>query len=64
MSDRIFNRICKYGLSAEKQQEIVGLIASASKAQVDYKVSPTQQHLSLFIALIAKLLFFFSPTLF
>ena len=65
MSDKIFKLICQNGLSAEKQQEVVGLIASASKAEVEYKVSPKQQHLSLFIVfdlvLIASFHFFFHP---
>ena len=62
MSDRIFKLICKSDLSAEKQQEIAGLISSASKAEVEYKVS---QHLLLFIefylVLIASIFFFFHP---
>ena len=50
MSKRIFQLIFQNDLSAEKQQEIVLKIASASKAELDYKeVSPKQQHLSLFI---------------
>jgi hypothetical protein len=61
-SSRILNLISESGLSAEKQQEIVGLIGSASKAEVDYKVSPKQQHLSLFIVfdlgLIASIFLF------
>ena len=65
MSDKIFQLIRQRGLSAEKQQEVVRLIASASKAELDYKVSPKQQHLSLFIVfdlvLIASLHFFFHP---
>ena len=65
MSDRIHKLICQRGLSAEKQQEVVGLIASASMAELDYKVSPKQQHLSLFIVfdlvLIASFHFFFHP---
>jgi hypothetical protein len=63
MSDKIFKLICQSGLSAEKQQEIVGLIGSASKAEVEFKVSPKQQHPSLFIVfdlgLIASFHFFF-----
>ena len=65
MSNRILNLICRNDLSAEKQQEIVGLIGSASKAEVEFKVTPKQQHLSLFIVfdlgLIAR--FHFFPTL-
>ena len=65
MSDRILKLILRWGLSAEKQQEIVGLIASASKAEVEFKVSPKQQHLSLFIVfdlgLIASIFLFFHP---
>ena len=41
MSDKIFKLIYQRGLSDEKQQEIVGLIVSASKADVEYKVSPS-----------------------
>ena len=67
MSDKIFQLICQNDLSAEKQQEVVGLIASASKAELEYKVSPKQQHLSLFIVfglvLIASFHFIFLPTL-
>ena len=63
MSDRIHKLICQRGLSAEKQQEVVGLIGSASKAELEYKVSPKQQHLSLFIVfdlvLIASFHFYF-----
>ena len=63
MSERIFQLIRQRGLSAEEQQEVVGWIASASKAEVEYKVSPKQQHLSLFIVfdlvLIASFHFIF-----
>ena len=65
MSSRIIDLIWAPGLSAEKQQEIVLKIASASKRDLEYKVSPKQQHLSLFIGfdlgLIAR--FHFFPTL-
>ena len=64
---RIFDLINLNGLSAEKQQKVVLKIASASKAELEYKVSPKQQHLSLFIVfdlvLIASFHLFFSPTL-
>ena len=50
-------------ISAEKQQEVVGWIASASMAELEYKVSPKQQHLSLFIVfdlvLIASFHYYF-----
>ena len=65
MSDRIFKLIRISDLSAEKQQGIVLKIGSASKAEVEYKVSPKQQHLSLFIVfdlgLIARFHYFFHP---
>ena len=65
MSDRIFKLIRISDLSAEKQQGIVLKIGSASKAEVEFKVSPKQQHLSLFIAfdlgLIARFHFFLHP---
>ena len=65
MSDKIFQLIYQGGLSAEEQQELVLKIASASKAELDYKVSPKQQHLILCIVfdlvLIASFHFFFHP---
>ena len=57
------NDLMTKDLSAEKQQEVVGLIASASMAELEYKVSPKQQHLSLFIVfdlvLIASFHYYF-----
>ena len=65
MSDKIFKLICRSGLSGAQQEDVVSKIASASKAELDYKVSPKQQHLSLFIVfdlvLIASIFFFFHP---